>query len=171
MWCVIKRASKFDNAQKIKFKNIVKEADQVNMKKFDKLMEKDPFLLFTYDSSNNIIAVGALKIPIDAHKKNVFDETQSDLGPEDVKLDPNDFQYEMGWIVSKKEGLGTIVTAILSNYNPESPNQKPKVYTTVRENNEKMRFILKRFGYLQVGEPYKSELGDYKIVLYVKKNN
>lgn len=54
MWCVIKRASKFDNAQKIKFKNIVKEADQVNMKKFDKLMEKDPFLLFTYDSSNNI---------------------------------------------------------------------------------------------------------------------
>ena len=157
MWCVIKRASKFDNAQKIKFKNIVKEADQVNMKKFDKLMEKDPFLLFTYDSSNNIIAVGALKIPTKKHKEKVFGKSKSGL-------DPKDFKFELGWIVSLKErqGLGKKVVEFLLNC-------QPKNYATVREDNDAMIHILEKYGFKKYGDPYKSERGDYKIVLYVKE--
>lgn len=151
----IRHASEFSKDEINRFKKIVTDAGEVKRETFDGLIDKNPILLFIPDTSN-IEAVGALKVPHDSYKNKVFSHSKSGL-------EPKDFNFEIGWIVSLKEGegLGKMLTEILSNY-------KPNVYATVREANDKMRHILEINGLKKCGDSFMSDRGDYKIVLYVK---
>jgi ribosomal protein S18 acetylase RimI-like enzyme len=148
-------ASEFSEDEKELFKNFVADKGQVYMKSLNKLIDNS-ILLFIPDTIN-IDAVGALKIPTKKHKEKVFGKSKSGL-------DPKDFKFELGWIVSLKErqGLGKKVVEFLLNC-------QPKNYATVREDNDAMIHILEKYGFKKYGDPYKSERGDYKIVLYVKE--
>lgn len=162
MNCKLEPASKFSEDEKDLFKKLVADKGQVDMKSLNKLIGNS-ILLFIPDTLN-LEAVGALKIPNDNYKKKVFEKAQLKLD-KNVKLDPCDFQYEIGWIVSKKkgQGLGKKVVEILLNCQPK------KNYATVRKDNGAMIHILEEYGFKKHGNPYDSERGDYKIVLYVKE--
>jgi len=148
--------SEFSRIEVNNFKKIVIEAREVKEKTFDGLINKNPILLFIPNTSN-IEAIGALKVPHDSYKNKVFSYSKS-------SLNPKDFYFELGWIVSLNEGkgFGKTLTEILSKY-------KPNVYATVRRKNDKMRHILETFGFEKSGDSYKSDRGDYENVLYIKK--
>ena len=151
----IGNASEFSEVEIETFKKIVLDEGEVTEETFDGLVDKKPILLFAPDTSN-IKAVGALKIPHESYKNKVFKKSGSELVP-------NDFQYELGWVVSLKPGLGKIVTEILAK-------EDATIYATVREENAKMQHIIKKYGgFKQSGIPYKSDRGDYKNILFVKE--
>jgi len=124
---------------------------------FDGLMEKNPILPF-HPNTKNIEAIGALKVPNNSYKTKVFANSKSDLNNDE-------FEYELGWIVSlkQKKGIGKLITKVLSEYNSN-------IYATVRTENIGMNKILTSLGFQKTGFEYKSERGNYKNILYTKSN-
>lgn len=80
-----------------------------------------------------------------------------------TRYNPNEFKYELGWIVSLKprKGIGKSITKALSELTP-------KMYSTVRTKNIAMNKIMDSLGFEKTGTEYKSERGDYCNFLYVK---
>lgn len=154
---VIKKANDFSDTEKRKFKEIVLSMGEVSEISFDGLMEKNPILLF-YPNTENIEAIGALKVPNNSYKTKVFATSKSGL-------DNDEFEYELGWIVSlkQKKGIGKLITKALSEYNSN-------IYATVRTENIGMNKILTSLGFRKTGVEYKSERGNYKNILYTKSN-
>jgi hypothetical protein len=152
---VIKNATKFSTEEKNKFKEIVLSMGEVSENTFDGLMEKNPVILF-YPNTNNVEAIGALKIPNKSYKTKVFNQSKTDF-------EPTEFEYELGWIVSlkQKKGIGKLITKILSEF-------KPKMYSTVRTENIGMNKIMDSLGFEKTGIGYKSERGNYNNFLYIK---
>tara|TARA_R110001583_G_scaffold74156_5_gene205578 strand:+ start:2867 stop:3337 length:471 start_codon:yes stop_codon:yes gene_type:complete len=151
----IGQAKEFSKDEIAMLKKIVIEAGEVVENTFDRLISQNPILIF-YPNMSNIEAVGALKIPYNSYKENVFRKSKTDYSN-------GKFEYELGWIVSMKPGNGKIMTKILSDY-------KPFIYATVRVENEKMNHILQSNGFNKTGEAYNSDRGSYKLNLYVKEN-
>lgn len=154
---VIKNATEFSTKEKNKFKEVVLSMGEVSEKTFDGLMKKNPIILF-YPNTQNIEAVGALKIPNKSYKTKVF-------GNSKTEFDSTEFEYELGWIVSlkPKKGIGKLISKVLSEF-------KPKMYSTVRTKNIGMNKILNSLGFEKTGIEYKSERGDYNNFLYIKTN-
>ena len=149
-------ASEFSKEDIKTFKSILIDAGEVLSQTFDGLIEKNPILMFI-PNPKNIDAIGALKTPNLGYKKSVFKESKTNLNP-------NDFIFELGWIVSLKtnRGNGQLLIQILGEYVPKS-------YSTVREDNKVMIRLLTRNGYKQTGFAYKSKRGNYKNLLFVKE--
>jgi hypothetical protein len=154
---VIKNATEFSAEEKNKFKEIVLSMGEVSENTFDGLMEKNPIILF-YPNTNNIEAIGALKIPNKSYKTKVFNYSKTESKS-------TDYEYELGWIVSlkQKKGIGKLITKVLSEF-------KPKIYSTVRTENVGMNKIMNSLGFEKAGIEYKSERGDYNNYLYIKTN-
>ena len=153
--CIIKNANTFTRFEIGKFKEIVLSKGEVSEMTFDGLMDKNPILLF-YPNTNEIEAIGALKIPYDQYKSKVFRKSKT-------QLNPSDFKYELGWVVSlnKGKGIGKSITNILSQH-------KSKIYATVRSENIGMNKIMNSIGLIKEGIEYESERGNYLNILYIK---
>lgn len=156
----MKNKYKIDNAKRFLqgeiaiIKKMVVEAGEVREDTFDGLISQNPILIL-YPDVDAIEAVGALKVPNESYKKKVFRKSKTDYLPEE-------FEHELGWIVSTKQGNGKKMTKVLAEF-------KPKVYATVRDENEKMKHILYSAGFEKTGESYKSDRGEYMLNLYIKK--
>ena len=151
----IKEAKEFSEEERNRFKKIVLSKGEVSERSFDDLMNKNPILLF-YPNTKEIEAIGALKIPHDSYKNKVFKKSGTTLSPENYK-------YELGWIVSlvEKKGNGGLITKILQDH-------KSKIYSTVRKENIGMNKIISRTGFQKTGDAYKSTRGNYYNFLYIK---
>ncbi len=150
----IEIAKNFTSGEIAFFKSVVLNAGEVDGKTFDGVIARNPFLIL-YPSKDSIKAVGALKFPYESYKNKVFRKSKTDYKPED-------FELELGWIVSLEAGNGRPMTKILAEY-------KSGIYATVRNENERMIQIITSVGFKKVGESYGSERGDYLIGLYVKE--
>lgn len=140
-----------------KFKEIVINAGEVRESSFDGLIRKNPTLMFIPDA-DEMSAVGALKIPNDTHKNRVFEKSNSLENPED-------FDFEIGWIVSRMEGKGygkKIVEVLM--------DVTSNLYATVRIDNIKMKGIFVKYGFIKSGDAFPSDKGDHFIELYILKN-
>ncbi len=134
-------------------KKVVLEAGEVDENTFNNLLAKNPVLIL-YPEAKNVKAVGALKIPNDSYKKKVFHESNSELNPDD-------YRYELGWIVSLENGNGKQTTEILARY-------ESKMYATIRDENLRMISIIESLGFKKIGQSYKSNRGNYRVGLYTK---
>lgn len=152
----IGKASKFSKADINSFKRIVIDAGEVSENTFDGLLKKDPILLFI-PNTEDIKAVGALKVPNDSYKEKVFTNSRST-----EKWD--NFAFELGWIVSLNSGNGKKLVEVLSK-------MSNNIYATVRAENNSMKHILRKYGFEKSGKSYKSVRDDYDIELYIKKEN
>jgi RimJ/RimL family protein N-acetyltransferase len=155
IYTILKRASDFPDEKIVQFKNILMDAGEVESIAFNGLIAKNPFISF-YPNDKEIGSIGALKIPNENYKLRVFSESKTEL-------QPYDYDFELGWIVSvkKKKGFGKKITQLLSNY-PSS------IYATVRKENVIMSKILLSCGFKLTGKPFQSSRGNYEICLYVK---
>ena len=156
------KAESFSEVEKNRFREIVISAEQVAEATFDGLMKNNPILLFI-PNTTAIKAVGALKIPNESYKKKVFSNSKTTENPEN-------YEYELGWIVSKSKGCGKRIVEILTSVAVEKYSINPNIYTTVKEDNEKMKHILEKYGFKKSG-CFKSDRGEYNVELYLKNKN
>ncbi|RYG53210.1 MAG: hypothetical protein EOO01_04950 [Chitinophagaceae bacterium] len=138
------------------FKKILVHAGQVTEETFPALIAKNPRILFL-DHTNKPTGIGALKIPHKSYKDSVFSKAKSEKNPDD-------FKFELGWVVSLSKGNGNRITAILAEY------ADIKTYATVREDNVPMINLLKKYEFEQSGVPYPTTRNnqDYTLLLFIK---
>lgn len=151
---VLKKANDFTSNEIDFFKSILLSAKEVTEKTFPGLIEKNPDILIL-GNLKKPSGIGALKIPNKNYKDKIFKLSKSNSNP-------NSFNHELGWVVSLEEGNGNTIVKTLSNL-------QQYIYATVRQDNEKMIHLLKKYGFQQEGFPYKSNRGNYNLLLFTKK--
>ena len=151
---LFRRANTFSKPEIAAFKKILMDAGQVKEEAFEGLIEKNPKILFI-GNTENPTGIGALKVPHKSYKDGVFKKAYSDKNP-------NDYDFELGWVVNLSIGNGNKIVAALAG------TKDKKVYATVREDNIPIITLLKKYGFEQNGEPYLSGRGDYKVLLFIK---
>ncbi len=148
-------ADAFALAQVEEFKKVILDAGEVRSETFDNLIARNPKIIFI-NSAENPDGIGALKIPFEDYRREVFTKARSHKNSED-------YRYELGWIVSLKKGCGNqIMECMLADaYGP--------LYSTVRKENEIMIYLLKKYNFIQEGVPYNSTRGDYELLLFIRE--
>lgn len=112
-------------------------------------------LIFVRDET--CVGIGAIKRPYDSYKNKVFKKSG-------VPNIANEYLFELGWILSRRTGVGhiimqSIITAIGNS----------TCFATTREHNGAMHHLFNQYGFAKVGEKYKSDNGEYSLVLYVSQ--
>lgn len=148
-----KEAKEFSENEIFIFKEILINAGEVSEDTFGGLIEKNPKILIL-GNIENIDGIGALKIPNKAYKEKVFTLANSEKKP-------SEYNFELGWLVSLTKGNGNKIVKLLASF-------EQNIYATVREENEKMIHLLKKYGFNQAGFSFKSNRGNYQILLFTK---
>jgi RimJ/RimL family protein N-acetyltransferase len=143
-----------------KFVKLVEKGDEVDRCNLSDRVKRAQFLAFSYDESNNLVGVGAIKQPNTTYRNSVFSKAKSNHPP-------NQYDVELGWIYIEEDfrgrGIGkTIVRELLEKIKDK------KVYATTRTDNDTMKHILKYFKFHESGEEYKSTRGKHSLVLFVR---
>jgi len=144
------------------FEKLVKQEGEVTSQGLRERILRAEWLVFTVEEDGTFSGISALKTPNDSYKRNVFRKAGT-------QLDPNDFPYEVGWLLvsppfrGKKYSRPLLEEAIRLAGNE-------KLYATTRENNDRMRRTNRHCGLVDAGSPYTSEEGDYKLVLSVRQS-
>lgn len=118
-------------------------------------------LLFLRDASGLLVGISALKRTPEDYRAKIFQQARAVASPASYPL-------ELGWLMvppsHRGQGLAkSLVGELLSH---AAPNL---VYATMRAENERMRRTAMRHGFRQEGVAYRSERGDYDLVLLVQK--
>lgn len=148
-----KEAKDFSANEIILFKKILINAGEVSEDSFKSLIDKNPKIIIL-GNKENIDGIGALKIPNKKYKEKVFELSNS-------KKDSSEYNFELGWLVSLKSGNGNKIVELLTSF-------ERNIYATVREKNEKMIHLLKKYGFQQAGLSFESNRGNYQILLFTK---
>ncbi|WCH31513.1 GNAT family N-acetyltransferase [Aeromonas salmonicida] len=79
----------------------------------------------------------------------------------------SNYPYELGWLFvstsARRKGYGrAAMEALMTSLSGKA------CYATTREDNNDMHRLLVRCGFSRCGQPYKSNNGDYDLVLYTK---
>lgn len=148
------QADAFSSPQIEEFKKVLLDEGEVRSETFDNLIARNPKIMFM-TSLENPDGIGALKIPFEDYRREVFAKAGCHKNPEN-------YRYELGWIVSRKKGCGNqIMECLLADADCS-------LYATVRRENEIMIYLLKKHNFIQEGVPYKSSRGDYELLLFTR---
>ncbi len=118
---------------------------------------KNAHLLAFYYIDEQIVSIASLKNPSPTYRWKI---TTSANFP----LDKGTYQYELGWIFTSREHRGKgysskLIQKLLSN--------KRNIFATIKEQNKPSISLLTKLGFKQVGNKYKSTMGNYNILLFV----
>lgn len=158
----LKTPTKCSKAELDAFEGLVSIGDEVIQNGLRNRIEGAYFLALGKIVNGEVVGVAALKNPNNNYRRSVFEKSYS-------KEEPNQWQAELGWIFVRNEyrnqGLATrLVKELFSSNTPMN------VYATAREKNNPILPLLKKFGFVQSGQVYPSENGDYNLVLYIKQD-
>lgn len=140
------------------FKNLVNENGEVSTIGLDSRILNAENLIFIYDDQDILTAVGAIKRPNARYKSDVFEK---------VGYSAN-IEFELGWLSVSKTARGKGYGRILMESICKALSNTP-CFATTRENNTAMHKLFNEFSFSKTGNPYKSDRGDYSLVLYLKK--
>jgi RimJ/RimL family protein N-acetyltransferase len=144
------------------FEKLVKEGGEVNSEGLRLRIEDALCLAWIEADDGKVIGVGAIKRPYEQYRSSVFKKA----GSEEVAIQ---FALELGWVfispAFRGKGLSTpLIKKLLSSA------ENGSIFATTRENNEAMKAILANFGFQESGEPYKSSIGNHKLVLFIMRD-
>lgn len=113
-------------------------------------------LIFLYDGE--CVAITGIKNPNANYKAKVFKLANAEGS--------NKYDRELGWIYVKNEARGrkhanSLMEKALALFD------KAGCFATAREDNDPMKYLLRKYGFTKLGSPYKSDSGDYLLGLYV----
>ncbi len=113
--------------------------------------------------ANELAAVGALKVPMARYRSNVFKSAAA-------VEQPTDYPIELGWVVvaerHRKQGLSSQIVKVLLEV---SDSEQANVYATSDVEKGAMHRSLERNGFVKAGAPYRSELDNDRLQLFVRK--
>ncbi|WP_286822743.1 MULTISPECIES: GNAT family N-acetyltransferase [unclassified Idiomarina] len=154
---VVKSPGDCSDAELKSFEKLVTEGGEVALAGLRERIRRAEKLVFIND--DKCVAVGAIKNPNARYKARVFENSGA---PEQSR-----YEYELGWLyvseAARGKGYGhALMESIVNSLSGRA------CFATTRENNASMFHLFSRFGFSKLGQPYKSESGDYSLVLYAK---
>jgi GNAT superfamily N-acetyltransferase len=107
-----------------------------------------------------LTGVAALKIPRQSYWQRVFADTKSGLAYQE-------YPFEFGYLYVEQDRRGkgygsALVLKALSLAGNEG------VFATTREDNTDVHPCLLKGGFRQIGQPYSSKRGDFRLLLFVR---
>lgn len=139
------------------FEHLVSDGGEVSLAGLPQRIQRAEKLIFIKESE--YVAIGAIKNPNAGYKASVFEKSAA---PEQSK-----YQYELGWFYVPNAVRGKGYGRVLIELVVDSLAGKT-CFATTREDNIPMHRLFSQYGFSKLGRPYKSEEGDYSLVLYVK---
>lgn len=157
METIIKKPKDCSESEINIFCNMVQQGDEVTAEGLRPRILRAEKLIFITDKK--CVAVGAIKNPNKGYKDRIFNKAKA--------TGSDQYLFELGWIfvdpnVRRKRLGQTLMNAIMENLLDK------KCYATIRENNGDMLSLLEKFHFLQLGQSYKSDNGNYALVIYAK---
>lgn len=139
------------------FEKLVSEGGEVALAGLrQRIMRAEKLILI---NDGDCVAVGAIKNPIAGYKAGIFEKAGV---PEQSQ-----YEHELGWLYVSKPARGRGYGRVLMESILDSLSGKA-CFATTREDNVSMHYLLDQFGFAKLGQPYKSQNGDYFLVLYTK---
>ncbi len=157
---IIKKPSDCSESELDDFEALVKKGDEVTTEGLRNRIMQAEWLVFLFETNQTLAGVAALKNPNVGYKTRVFTKAKS-------QEDPNKFPFEAGWVYVEKQYRGrkhshSLLEVVLKLAGDQC------IYATTKEKNEFMHRTNIHCGLKQSGQPYPSEKGDYKIILYTR---
>ena len=143
------------------FERLVKEGGEVNPNGLRGRIRSAYSLVWLQGTDGTLVGIGAIKQPNENYRSCVFRKAGS-------REEPSNYEAELGWIFLRTEFRGQGLSSSLMKELLSVARGKT-IYATVRENNEAMRAVLKKFEFVQEARAYPSDEGNYNLVLYIKK--
>lgn len=139
------------------FERLVVEGGEVSQGGLRTRIRNAKSLAFLVDEDYG--GVCAIKRPLVSYKQKVFKKACADNCAA--------YEFELGWLYVSEamRGLGLgreLLSAILDTLRNDT------CFATTRADNVAMHSLFSEFGFTKLGSPYRSEEGDYHLVLYVK---
>lgn len=154
---IIKVPEDCNDAELKSFEEMVTEGGEVALAGLRQRIQRAEKLVFINDGK--CVAVGAIKNPNAGYKSRVFEKSGA--------LEQGRYEYELGWLyvseAARGKGYGR---ALMESFIHTLSGRA--CFATTREDNDSMHHLLIKFGFSKIGQPYRSENGDYSLVLYAK---
>ncbi len=141
------------------FRELVGRGKEVTAEGLDDRIKAARALVF-HSLQGQVIGVAALKTPAAARRQKVFHKAQA-------PQDPDDYPFEAGWLFVSPAHRGKGLSRELLGAILESA-QGRGVFATTRSENGPMRRTLERFGFVETGNSYPSERGEYTLCLFLR---
>lgn len=157
MRTIAKNPKDCSDAELESFEKLVTEGGEVALAGLRQRIQHAEKLVFINDGE--CVAVGAIKNPNAGYKAGVFEKSGV---PEQ-----NSYEYELGWLYVSKSARGkgygrVLMESIIDSLSGET------CFATTREDNASMHYLFNQYGFSKLGKPYKSQNGNYFLVLYAK---
>lgn len=127
---------------------------------FRDIMMRAKYLAFQY-VDGRLAGILAIKVPHEGHRKRVFREAG-------VPGLEKRFPYERGWGYLLKEYRGRGLHRVLSR-KLAGKTRYMNVFVTTKKTNIPVVRVLEDAGFRRVGKPFRSRIGDYDLVLFVRE--
>jgi len=138
------------------FERLVSAGGEVSLAGLRQRIQSAEKLIFINDGE--CVAVGAIKNPNAAYKASIFKKSNAS--------EQSKYQYELGWFhvssIARGKGYGRALMEETKELLAGTA-----CFATTRENNAPMHHLFRHFGFSRLGQPYKSDNGDYSLTLYV----
>lgn len=151
------RPNQLSSQQLTAVANFISQGGEVSAANAVAGVQRAQLIGYATDEQGKIIAVSALKTPLDSYKNKVF--TAAGL--------PNlaqQYQYEKGYSYTdpgyRRQGLNRAIWEKLANSGGQ-------LFATTRSDNTASKANLVAQGFSQLGRPWASSRGDYTIELWV----
>jgi len=139
------------------FERLVIAGGEVSPEGLRQRIQRAEKLIFIYDGE--CVAIGAIKKPNAGYKAGVFKKSKV--------TEQREYKHELGWLyvssAARGKGYGRALMEAIKELLAETP-----CFATTREDNEPMHYLFSQFGFSRLGQPYKSQNGDYLLTLYAR---
>lgn len=151
------RPNQLTTPQQAAVANFISQGGEVSAANAVAGVQRAQLIGYATNDDGKIIAVSALKTPLDSYKNKVFTAAgQAELAPQ--------YRYEKGYSYTdpryQRQGLNRAIWEKLAS-------GSGRVFATIRSDNTASKANLAAQGFSQLGEPWTSGRGDYTIELWV----
>jgi GNAT superfamily N-acetyltransferase len=137
------------------FESLVAEGGEVSLVGLRERIRRAEKLVFINPAKP--VAVGAIKNPSSRYKAGVFQKAGVSG---EIK-----YQHELGWLYVSKTARGNGYGRVLMDSIVAALGSHT-CFATTREDNDSMHYLFSQYGFLKLGQPYRSSNGNYSLVLY-----
>jgi hypothetical protein len=142
------------------FKKRVISGDAVNAAGLSERIREAFQLLFLYTPEKELVGIAALKRPALGYRADIFCKANS-------RLKPESYQLELGWIfVEIPHRKNKYHLLMISELLPHIGNEP--IFATTRSDKRSIQCALPDFGFRREGEPYQSNEGEHRLLLFVR---
>lgn len=151
------RPNQLTTQQQVAVANFISQGGEVSAANAIAGVQRAQLIGYATNDEGKIIAVSALKTPLDSYKNKVFTAAgQAELARQ--------YQYEKGYSYTdpkyRRQGLNRSIWEKLAS-------GSGRVFATTRSDNLASKNNLVAQGFSQLGQPWSSSRGDYTIELWV----